>query len=103
MDLICSSAHLLIICLSVRGRADDLEGAHQSIRHRHHRPRVIKLSAVIGRREDGDQLAVGLELVTVLHHLMRATHQVQSVTHQEVRYHVMSECVGDSSVWQVDR
>jgi hypothetical protein len=72
------------VTLSVRRWADNLERAHQPLRHSHHRARIIELSAVIGGRENSHQLAVGLELIPVLHHLMSATHQVQAVSHEEV-------------------
>ena len=49
----------------------DAEGAHQALVDRHDRAGVVELAAVVGRREDGDQLPVGEELVAVLHHLGR--------------------------------
>lgn len=50
-------------------RLQDLEGAHQRLVHRHHGTRVVELSAVVGRREERDQLPLGEELVPVFHDL----------------------------------
>ena len=47
----------------------DLEWAHERFIDRHHGAGVVKLSAVVGRAEQGDQLPLGEELVTVLHNL----------------------------------
>lgn len=49
----------------------DLEGAHECLVHTHHGPGVVELSAVVRRGEQRDQLPLGEELVTVLHHLHR--------------------------------
>ena len=46
-----------------------LERAHEGLVHAHHAPGVVKLPAVVGSREQGHQLALGKELVAVLHHL----------------------------------
>ena len=46
-----------------------LEGAHECLVHRHHAPGVIKLSTVVGGREQGDQLPFGEKLVTVFDNL----------------------------------
>lgn len=49
--------------------AAHLEGAHEGLIHAHHGARVVELPAVVGRREEGHELALGEELVAVLHHL----------------------------------
>jgi hypothetical protein len=77
----------------VRHGPQDLEGAHEVGGDHHDGPGVVELAAVVGRREDGQQLPVGLELVAILHHLVRAADQVQPVPGEEVRYYVVSECV----------
>jgi hypothetical protein len=59
---------LLLLC-----GLEDLEGAHQRVVHAHHGAGVVELAAVVGRREDGHQLALGEELVPVLHHLQCST------------------------------
>lgn len=44
---------------------------------------VIKLSAVVGRREQCNQLTLGEELVAILDHLMGTTDQVEVMLCQE--------------------
>ena len=46
-----------------------LEGAHQSLVYTHHPPGVVKLPAVVGGGEQGDQLSLREKLVTILHDL----------------------------------
>ena len=46
-----------------------LKGAHEGLVHRHHSARVVELAAVVGRREERDELPFGEELVAVLNHL----------------------------------
>ena len=46
-----------------------LEGAHQCLVHRHHPSGVIKLSTVVGGREQSDKLPFGEKLVTVFDNL----------------------------------
>ena len=48
---------------------EDLEGAHERLVDGHHGTGVVELAAVVGRREESDQLALREELVAVLHHL----------------------------------
>jgi hypothetical protein len=50
----------------------DLEGADQVLVHAHQGTGIVELSAVIGRREDGNQLSLREELVAFLHHLVRS-------------------------------
>lgn len=80
------------------GWFQDLERAHERLVDAHHGPRVVKLSAVVGRREDGHQLALGEELVPVLHHLVRPAHQVQVVFLQELGHAVRAERVRHAAV-----
>lgn len=47
----------------------DLERAHEGVVDCHHGAGVVKLVAVVGRREDGHQLPLGKELVAILHDL----------------------------------
>lgn len=47
----------------------NLEGTHESLVHAHHGSSVIKLSTVVGCREEGDQLPLGKELISILHNL----------------------------------
>lgn len=46
---------------------------------------IVKFTAVVGRREQGHQLALGKELVAVLHDLVRTANQVEFVFPQEFR------------------
>jgi hypothetical protein len=48
-----------------------LEGAHECLVDAHHGAGVLKLAAVVGRRENGHQLALGKELVALLDHLAK--------------------------------
>ena len=54
-----------------------LEGAHKGLVHRHHGASVVKLPAVVGGREEGDQLSLGKELVAILHHLQARQRHTQ--------------------------
>ena len=56
-----------------------LEGAHQCLVHRHHPPGVIKLSTVVGGREQSDKLPFGEKLVTIFDDLMGAAYQIEVV------------------------
>lgn len=51
-------------------RLQNLEGADQILIDRHHRTRIIELSAVVGSGKDGYQLALRKKLVAVLNNLM---------------------------------
>ena len=46
-----------------------LEGAHESLVHAHHGAGVVELPAVVGGREQCDELPLGEELVAVFYHL----------------------------------
>ena len=78
-------------CSGVRGYKTHLERAHQSLVNTHHCTSVVELAAIVRRRKESNQLALGEELVTVLHHLMRTADQVQVVPLQERRHHVVPE------------
>ena len=47
----------------------DLEGAHESLVHTHHAAGVVELAAVVGGGEEGDELPLREELVSVLDNL----------------------------------
>mmetsp|Transcript_20130 Transcript_20130/g.47559 ORF Transcript_20130/g.47559 Transcript_20130/m.47559 type:complete len:311 (+) Transcript_20130:506-1438(+) len=74
------------------------EGAHQAFVNRHDRAGVVEFAAIVGRREDGDELPVGEELVAVLHDLVRAHHQVEVVLLQELADNVGAEGVRHAAV-----
>jgi len=58
--------HKLLLLLH---RLQDLERAHQRLIHAHHRARVVKLAAVVGRAEQRHKLPLREELIAVLHNL----------------------------------
>ena len=70
--------------VSVRLRLDDGEGAAEL--------------AVVGGREEGDELAVDRELVFVLHHLVRSANDVQVLRAAAVRRDVGAEGAGHAEV-----
>eukprot|EP00964_Phaeocystis_antarctica_P076659 scaffold47411_cov57-Phaeocystis_antarctica.AAC.1 len=74
------------------------EGAHQAFVNRHDRAGVVEFAAIVGRREDGDELPVSEELVAVLHDLVRAHHQVEVVLLEKARHHVRAEGVRHAAV-----
>jgi len=54
----------------------DLETAHQRLVHRHHTAGVVELAAVVGGREECDELALGEELIPVFYHLVRPAYEI---------------------------
>lgn len=54
-----------------------LEGAHQGFIHAHHATCIVKLPTVVGSWEQGHQLPLSKELITVFYHL-GATHNPPS-------------------------
>jgi hypothetical protein len=66
----------------------NLEAAHELLIHRHHSPGIVKLPAVVGRGEDGDELPLPEELVPILHNLMGAHDEVKVELLQKVRNHI---------------
>ena len=46
-----------------------LERAHQGLINSHHGTGIVKLAAIVGRREHRHQLPLGKELVAILHDL----------------------------------
>ena len=57
---------------------ENLERAHEGLVDRHHGTRVIELAAIVGRREERDQLPFREELVTVLNHLTTKPNTLKS-------------------------
>lgn len=88
-----NKTHLALSTLttSVSNALTYLERAHESLVDTHHRTSVVKLATVVGRREESDELAFGEEFVAVLHHLMRATYEVQVVLVQVLGHHLRTE------------
>jgi len=87
-----------VISSSISGRPQDLEGTHQRVIDGHHRPGIIEFSAIIRRRENGNELPFGEELVAVLDDLMSAHNQVELMAFQEVLNHIGSKGEGHASV-----
>ena len=75
-----------------------LERAHQGLVHAHHRTRVVELPAVVGSAENGDQLALCKELITVLDDLVCAAYEVKVMCLEELHNHVRAEDVGYATV-----
>jgi hypothetical protein len=55
-------------------------------------------TAVVGRREDGDQLTLCKELIAVLHHLVCSADEVHVVLVQKFLHHLRAKREGDTSV-----
>mmetsp|Transcript_11461 Transcript_11461/g.20687 ORF Transcript_11461/g.20687 Transcript_11461/m.20687 type:complete len:342 (+) Transcript_11461:1304-2329(+) len=79
-------------------RFKDLEGAHQGLIDTHHGPTVVKLPTVVGRGEDGDQLPLREELVSIFNNLMSAANQIKVVLPQEPLNDIRSESEGNSTI-----
>lgn len=79
-------------------RPDDDKVADQVRVHHQDGGAVVEDVAVVGRRENGDQLAVGEELVAVLDDLVGAHNQIEVVLHQEALHDVAPEGVADAPI-----
>ncbi|EPY36715.1 protein phosphatase [Strigomonas culicis] len=84
--------------LSRSARGDDSEGALQLVVDRHDACVVVELAAVVGRREDRHELAVGKEAIAALHHLVRAHDEVHVHHVQEVVHDVLAEEIAHAAV-----
>ena len=87
--------HLLLLLLRW---LQDLEGAKETLIHAHHGPCIVKLSAVVRRREQGHELALGEELVSVLHNLVCTADQIHVVLLEEARDNIRAEGEGDAAI-----
>lgn len=76
----------------------NLERAEQTLIDTHHGTRIVKLSAVVRCTKQGDELAFGEELVSVLDHLMGTTNEVHVMFLQEAGNHVRTEGEADASI-----
>ena len=70
---------------------EDLKRAEQALVHAHHGTGVVKLAAVIGCAEQGDELALGEKLVAILDDLVSTANQVHVVLLQESRDDIRAE------------
>jgi hypothetical protein len=68
-----------------------LEGAEQTLIHTHHGTGVVELAAVVGRTEEGNELALREEFVTILDDLVGTANQVHVMFLQESGDHVRSK------------
>jgi hypothetical protein len=79
-------------------RGTYLERAKQGLVHRHHRAGIVKLSTIVRRGEQRDELSFGKELVPIFHDLMSPADQIQVVLLQEARHDVRSKPERDTPV-----
>lgn len=77
---------LLLLC-----RLQNLERTEQRLIDAHHRTCIVKLTTVVGRREQRHKLPLGKELVAILYDLVCTTNQVHIVLSKESRHHIWSE------------
>ena len=84
--------------LILLSRTKDLERAHEGLVDGHHGTSVIELTAVVGSREEGDELALGEELVTVLNDLMGAADEIELLFLEEMSDDISTEGERDSTV-----
>ena len=74
------------------------ERAAQLLIYYEHGTVVVELVAVVGRREDRQQLHICEELVPVLHYLVPAHDQVEPVLVDKLLDHLLTEHIGGSAV-----
>lgn len=86
------------LLLLLLGGLEDLERAQQALIDAHHRTCIVKLAAVVGRREESDELALAEELVAVFDNLMGTTDEVHVVFLKEARHNIGAESEGDTTV-----
>lgn len=75
----------------MRQRSDYFKRTHKVGADNHDCPCIVELTAIVGCGEDGQQLPVRVELVSIFHHLMRPADQIQIVSMEEIQYYVLSE------------
>ena len=80
------------------GGFEDLEGTHERVIDRHHGPRIVKLSTVVGCREYRNELTPRKEFVSILDDLMRSDDEIQIVPTQKLADNVTTKGKGDSTV-----
>ena len=93
-----SSNSSIRISLFFLSGLEDLERTHQSVIDTHHSTSIVKLSTVVGSREDGDELSLGEELISVLDNLMGTTHEIQVVFVEELGHNIVSKGERHSAV-----
>jgi len=84
--------------LSLLGRLEDLEAAHERVINTHHCSRVVEFSAVIGCREERHELPPSEELVAVLDDLVSSADEIKVVLVEELSDDVLAEGEGYSTI-----
>lgn len=92
---ICQSSDT---CSVVQRCGTNLERAKQTLVHAHHSSRVVKLSAVVWCTEQGHELTLGEELVSIFNDLMSPADQIHVMFLEETRHNVRAKCEADTSV-----
>lgn len=87
--------HSLLLLL---GRLENLERAKQALVDAHHGTGIVKLAAVVGSGEEGDELALGEELVAVLDDLVSTADEIHVMFLEEARHHVWTKGEGDTTI-----
>merc|ERR1719247_928391 len=72
-------------------RLEHLETAHQRLIDGHHRAGIVELSTIVGCTEDGDELSLGKELVTIFYDLVCANNEVHVLLLQEAAHHIWAK------------
>lgn len=80
------------------GPSTNLERAEQTLVDAHHGTRIVKLPTVVRCTKQGDKLAFGEELVSVLDHLMGAADEIHVMFLQEAGNNVRTKGEADTSV-----
>jgi hypothetical protein len=75
-----------------------LERAHESIVHRHHRPSIVKLPTVVGRREHCYKFPPREKLIAVFHNLVSTNYEIKIMTTKELTHNIAPECEGHTTV-----
>ena len=87
-----------VLKLSLLSRGSLIERTAQVFRNPEHGAVVVELTAVVWSREDGDQLLVSEELVTILHDLVTANYQLEVVLLQELLDYLLAKHVRSASI-----
>jgi len=77
----------------VTSRAYYFERANEIFVDNHNGPSVVKLSTVVGGRENSNQLSIALKFVTIFHYLVSAAYEVEIVLFQEPLDNVVTKSI----------
>jgi len=86
-----TTAVLLLLLGFLLSRLQDLEGAHQGLIDAHHSPSIVELSTIVWSREEGHELPLCKEFISILDNLMCPADEVQVVPLEEVGDDVTSK------------